>query len=526
MVSTEISCPDQHFSTASRTPDGTAQEGVGRNFDWGWAMDGFREKLAGIVGKENLSDDPKTLERYSRDGSFTTPMMPRFVVKVKSADEVQRIVKLANETKTPLIPVSSTGSRQRGDTVPTVPEAVVLDMSGMKKIISVNRQQRMAVVEPGVTYGELDAALAKEGLELHMPLAPKAGKSVVASVLDIEPRMNALHQWNFIDPLRCTEVVWGDGNRMYTGEAGGGPLDIDKQQGTERWQVSGTGPMMLDFYRLLTASQGSMGIVTWASLKCEVRSPVRSLYFASADKAEKLVDFVYRVTRLRLGHEMMILNAATLASLLGESKAEIATLMSELPPWTALVGVSGQSILPEMRAKAHAADIADIAQQFGLELKGALPGFSGDRVLAKISSPSGPVYWKEAYKGSFAELFFTTTLDRTPEFIAKMAELAAAAGYPVGDIGVYVQPQNMGTSYHCEFILPYDEAKAAIAKKLFDEASVVFSAMGAYYLRPHGQWAQLQLNKDAQSAMILQRLKGVFDPNNIMNTGKLGLQGA
>jgi len=84
----------------------------------------------------------------------------------------------------------------------------------------------------------------------------------------------------------------------------------------------------------------------------------------------------------------------------------------------------------------------------------------------------------------------------------------------------------MGTSYHCEFILPYDAAQAVAAKRLFDEASAVFSAMGAYYQRPHGQWARLQLNKDAQSAIILQRLKGIFDPNNIMNTGKLGLQGA
>jgi FAD/FMN-containing dehydrogenase len=491
-------------------------------------MDGLVEKMAGIVGKANVADDAKTLERFSRDGSFAAPMKPALVVKVKTADEVQRIVKLANETKTPLVPVSSTGTRQRGDTVPGVPEAVIVDMSGMKKIISVNRQQRVAIVEPGVTYGELTAALAKEGLELSMPLAPKAGKSVVASVLDIEPRMNALHQWNFIDPLRCTEVVWGDGNRMFTGEAGGGPMDVSKQQSTERWQVGGNGPMMLDFYRLLTGSQGSMGIVTWASLKCEAASPVHKLYFAPAGKVEDLVDFVYRVIRLRLSSEMMIVNGATLASLLGENAGQVAGLKGELPAWAALVGISGQSLLPEQRAEAQALDIADIAQQFGLKLVPALPGVSGASVLSKMKTPSGPVYWKETYKGAFAELFFTTTLDRTPEFVSAMTSLATAAGYPAGDIGVYIQPQNMGTSYHCEFVLPYDascEKETARAKKLFSDASVEFARMGAYYLRPHGMWAQLQLNKDAQSTMVLSKLKNIFDPNNIMNTGKLGLQG-
>ncbi|MDP2791710.1 MAG: FAD-binding oxidoreductase [Rectinemataceae bacterium] len=484
-------------------------------------MDGLVEKLAAIVGRENVVDNASTLERYSKDGSFAAPMKPRLVVKVKSADEVQGIVKLANETGTPLVPVSSTGPGQRGDAVPSVPEAVIVDLSGMKRILSVNRQQRMAVVEPGVTYGELNAALAKEGLEFSMPLAPKAGKSVVASVLDLEPRLNALHQWNFLDPLRCTEVVWGDGNRMYTGEAGGGPLDIEKQQGSERWQVSALGPMMLDFYRLLTGSQGSMGIVTWASLKCEVASPVHAMHLVPASKVEDLIDFVYRVIKLRLGNEMLILNRAALAALVGGDA-------SDMPAWVALVGVSGQSLLPEQRAQAQTLDISDIAQQLGLKLLPSLPGLSGDTVYSKVTGTGETSGWKNKAKGSYAELFFTTTLDRFPEFNAKMNELAAEAGYPLSDIGVYVNPQNMGTSYHCEFILPYDGACAsetARAKKLFVQASETFAGMGAYYLRPHGIWSRLQLNKDAQSTMILQRMKGIFDPKNIMNTGKLGLQG-
>jgi FAD/FMN-containing dehydrogenase len=328
--------------------------------------------------------------------------------------------------------------------------------------------------------------------------------------------------------LRCTEVIWGDGNRIYTGEAGGGPLDIEKQQSTERWQVSGTGPMMLDFYRLLTGSQGSMGIVTWASLKCEAASPVHKLYLVPAAKVEDLIDFTYRVLRLRLGNEMLLVNRATFATLIADNAGDIAQRATDLPAWVALVGISGQSLLPEMRAEAQTQDIADIAQQFGLKFLPALPGISGDQIYAKITGTSGPVVWKKKSKGSCAELFFTTTLDRVPEFIARMNALATESAYPIGDLGIYINPQNMGTSYHCEFLLPYDSgnaSEAAMVKELFAKASEVFAGMGAYYLRPHGIWSRLQLNKDAQSAMILQKLKGIFDPNNIMNTGKLGLQG-
>ncbi len=45
-----------------------------------------------------------------------------------------------------------------------------------------------------MTYGELQAALAEQGMEISLPLAPRAGKSVLSSVLDMEPRLNALHQ--------------------------------------------------------------------------------------------------------------------------------------------------------------------------------------------------------------------------------------------------------------------------------------------------------------------------------------------
>ena len=66
----------------------------------------------------------------------------------------------------------------------------------------------------------------------------------------------------------------------------------------------------------------------------------------------------------------------------------------------------------------------------------------------------------------------------------------------------------------------YEEDKV---KKMFLHASEKFSKLGAYYLRPHGIWSRLQLQKDAQSTLYLKKLKNIFDPNNIMNPGKLCL---
>ena len=486
----------------------------------------MKEKLSEIVGVENVCDDFASLELYSKDQSFAKPMKPRCIVKVSKVEEIQKIVQWANETKTPLIPISSGGLHYKGDTVPGVPEAVMVDLSGMKKILSINRQHRMAIVEPGVTYAELQEALAKEGMTLSTCLAPKAEKSVLTSVLEIEPRLNSIHQWNYTDPLRCMEVVWGDGNKMFTGEAGGGVQDLEKQWSSEKFQISGTGPMMLDFYRLLTAAQGSMGIVSWASLKCEILPTIHKLYFVPAKKSEDLNDFVYRVVRLRFSDELMIVNGAYLAALLGESVAQIQELQQELPQWVALVGIAGRELLPEQRVAAQEGDITEIAQQFGLKMLPAITGVTGEKVLQKITEPSGEKYWKETSKGAFQDILFLTNLDKTPKFIAAMNRIAEEMGYPTRDIGVYIQPMHAGTSYHCEFHLPYNPENIKEVdrmKKLFTKASEEISQLGGYFSRPYGIWSKLQLNKDAQSTITIKKIKDIFDPNHIMNPGKISI---
>ena len=174
-------------------------------------MDGKKEKLTGIVGQGNILDDPETLETYSRDQSFALPVKPWLVVKPRSVDEVQGIVKWANQTRTPLVPVSSGPPRFHGDTVPGVTGAVIVDLSGMKRIIRIDRRNRMAIIEPGVTYGQLQPELAREGLRLSTPLLPRANKSVIASLLERQPTLVPKYQWSLPEPLRCLEVVWGDG---------------------------------------------------------------------------------------------------------------------------------------------------------------------------------------------------------------------------------------------------------------------------------------------------------------------------
>jgi FAD/FMN-containing dehydrogenase len=65
------------------------------------------DNLEKIVGKDNILDNPEILEEYSRDCSFTPPKMPALVVKPASLEELQGIIRWANEKRIPLVPVSS-----------------------------------------------------------------------------------------------------------------------------------------------------------------------------------------------------------------------------------------------------------------------------------------------------------------------------------------------------------------------------------------------------------------------------------
>src|SRR5512145_1437321 len=118
-----------------------------------------KEKLVQIVGASSVSIDKATLDEYSRDMSFVNPVRPAYVVKPANAEQIQKIVSLANETLTPIVPVSSGAPHFRGDTVPSAGGSVVIDLRKMNKVIFVDRPRRVAMVEPGVTFADLIPAV-------------------------------------------------------------------------------------------------------------------------------------------------------------------------------------------------------------------------------------------------------------------------------------------------------------------------------------------------------------------------------
>lgn len=483
-----------------------------------------KEDLVEIIGSEGVSDAPEILAEYSKDKSFVPPIEPRCVVKPKTTEDVQRIIKWANDTLTPLIPVSSGSPRFRGDTVPTAGGAAVLDLSGMKKILWIDRRNRVAMIEPGVTFGELRPEVEKEGLRLLMPLLPRRSKSVLASALEREPIIIPRYHWDIGDPMLCTEVVFGTGDLFRTGAAAG-PGTLEEQRKSGQAQKNPAGPSQASLHRVIQGSQGTMGCVTWITLKTQLLPKLQKPFLVGSHRLDSLTELSHWLIRLRIADECLVLNNSNLAAIMAKKwPEEYRRLRDNLPSWILFFCQAGYEYFPEERLAYEEEYMSDIAQRIGVSPVEVLSGVSAYELLAILQAPSEEPYWKLRHKGSCHDIFFLTGRDRLPELIEVMHNLASRYGYPALEMGIYIQPVVQGTSWHCEFNLffdPDDLKETETVRTLSVDAVSALMAEGAFFSRPYGPWADIAYRRDGETTAALRKVKGIFDPNNIMNPGKL-----
>jgi FAD/FMN-containing dehydrogenase len=484
---------------------------------------GIRNLFSGILKPQNLVDDEAILKEYCKDHSFVSGYSPQLLVYPESKQDVQGIIGLAAENRVPLVPVSSGPPRFHGDTVPNQ-SGIIVDFKRMKRIHKIDPVNRCVMVEPGVTYGELIPEVTKKGLKLNLPLLPRAMKSVVTSRLEREPVLIPKYQYDHTDPLLTMEVVYGTGDEFRTGSASGpGNLDTLMADKVNPW-----GPGAVDYARFLSGAQGTMGLVTWAITKVEVLPSLQRLYFIPVEDAAKLTMAMNHLLRRRVVDECLALNNVNLATILAENwPADYEELKANLPSYTIITCVAGYRLRPEERISIMEKYLYEICTDLRLKPENKLRGAEGKEgeVLKLISGAwDKEPYWKLRHKGSSRDIFFLTTLDKVPELIGLTKNVVSRYRYPGDDIGYYVQPLVQGRSCHCEFNLPCDNANAREldeVQKIFRDASDTLMKNGAFFSRPYGYWADMVYSRYTEGAIVSRKLKNIFDPNNILNPGKL-----
>ena len=213
------------------------------------------EKLGAIVGADNVVAQASQLEYLSRT-AIVTRHIPKFIVYAQDTAQVQQIVALANQVRLPLWYISKGCNWGYGATSAAYQGGITLVLEKMNRILSVNEDLGYAVLEPGVTFEQLNQHLKDTGSRLW---ADCPGSTVNASVLG-----NALDRGRGLTPyadhfgaLCGLEVVLPSGEVLLTG---GGPDQADQ---FPTWNVYkwGVGPYLDGLF-----SQSSFGIVTKAGV--------------------------------------------------------------------------------------------------------------------------------------------------------------------------------------------------------------------------------------------------------------------
>ncbi|NLT26119.1 MAG: FAD-binding oxidoreductase [Microbacteriaceae bacterium] len=177
-------------------------------------LETFLSRAAEILGAEHViayGDGDGYVDPYP----LHTGRPPAAGVRPGSVEEVQAIVRLANETGTPLWTFSRGKNLGYGGSSPRLPEQVVVDLSRMNRIHEVDPELAYAVVEPGVTFFNLFDHIQENGLPLFVSVPALGWGSVLGNALDRGYGMSPYG--DHVQQLCGLEVVLPDGSLMRTG---------------------------------------------------------------------------------------------------------------------------------------------------------------------------------------------------------------------------------------------------------------------------------------------------------------------
>ncbi len=223
------------------------------------------KKLEEIAGPENVVSDPEKIIDYSHDESSSRDIAhpPEVVVKPRRAEEVAAVLELASRERIPVTPRGG-ATGLCGGCVP-VYGGIVLSLERMNRIIEVDRDNQMAVVEPGVTLGDFSQAVEEAGLSF--PPHPGDESAQVGGLIATNAGGSRAVKYGVIrNYVRGLEVVLPQGDIIRLG----GKL-----------MKTSTG---YSFLQLLIGSEGTLGVITRAVLQLLPALPVtRSLVIPFAD---------------------------------------------------------------------------------------------------------------------------------------------------------------------------------------------------------------------------------------------------
>ncbi len=498
-------------------------------------FDAALKAFAGVVGKDWLMASDQDRDAYS-DIYAPGPESEwpaSAAVAPATVEEIQAIVRLANEHKTPLWPVSRGKNLGYGANAPRMPGSVVLDLGRMQKIHELNTDLSYCVIEPGVSFFDLYEHIQREKAPLWMSVPGNAWGSVLGNALD--HGMGYTPYGQHAKNLCGLEVVLPQGELMHTG--------MGAMEGNHSWHLFplSYGP---DWTQMFT--QSNMGVVTKAGVWLQP-APETSLQLTWDIPEEGDIGWVVdTITPLKLSG--VIDQNVFIPSWLGK----IVLLGQRRDFW------DKESAIPESR-------VQELLKEHKLGYWQVQVRLYGDEGLCKaraevikkafsqnLKTPPHEVWWHQGED----RMQYDPTLGVPSAVALQMGDWVGGRGAHMGfspvvpahskyvldqlkrsrqiiadhDVDFYASFTISGRSANNINMLMYDRDKpkqVANMRKLFD-ALITDSAKAGYgEYRTHLGWmdavnSTYDFNKGAQRRLN-EAVKDAIDPNGILAPGKQGV---
>src|SRR4030095_7258082 len=277
------------------------------------SRDTLIRELAAIVGDTYLLLEKEDVIVYEQDGSIFQ-VMPEVVVVPGNVEQVAAVVKAAKRANVPIVPRGS-GTGLAGGAVPAE-GGIVLSLARLDRILKIDLQNRIAIVEPGVINLDITKAVAKDGLFYAPDPTSQPACSIGGNVANNSGGPHTLAYGVTTNHVRGIEVVLDDGQIIWLGG------EVPDTPG-------------YDLCGIFVGSEGTMGIVTKVAVKLiQTREAVSTLWaiFDEMDLATRTVVDITAAGIIPAALEMMdrtTIEAVETGSPLGFSRDGGAGVLAE-----------------------------------------------------------------------------------------------------------------------------------------------------------------------------------------------------
>jgi glycolate oxidase len=449
------------------------------------------ERLRARIGAANVLTDPAQLRTYECDGLATIRARPGIVVLASHRDDVVETVRLCHSAGVPFVARGS-GTGLSGGAVPVV-DGVLIVLSRLRQIVSVDPDNARIVVEPGV----INLWVTREAAPYQQAYAPDPSSQQVCSIGgNVAENAGGAHclKYGFtVNHVMGAEVVLPDGDVVHLG---------------------GTAPEHpgYDLLGAFVGSEGTLGVATRVTVRTiRVPESVQTMLvgFPSVEDAAGTVSDIIASGILPAAIEMMdalAIEAAEAAVQCGYPAGAVAVLVIELDGPRVEVDEQLQQV--ERLAKAHTAveiRIAEDTAERALIWKGRKSAFAA---VGRIS----PAYYVQ--DGVIPRT-------RLPEILADIGRLAAEADMRVANV-FHAGDGNLHP------LILFDDAKPGAehaAERLGFAILDLCIDAGGSITGEHGvgleKRSKMPQQFTAEDLDTMQLLRCAFDPDGLANPGKL-----